>query len=878
MRNTPPKLFLRFFAWYCHPKLRDHIEGDLIEVYNERLKNYGTREADRKFIIDVLLLFRPGIIRPFRSSKHSTPSGMYKSYFIVAARNMIRQKALNILNVLGLSVGIASGLIIAIHIRGELSYENAFDNHQNIFRVHREGWAATSPVLATEFQTFFHDIEAIGRFAPFGTRVVNTDNNNPGEATGYYADSTVLKVFGMKVIEGDPSPLTAVNTVVITQRMAKRYFGEGSAVGKPLRFGNGSVTKILKFDDGREMPVTAVIEDLPVNSHLKFDYLISMPTFYHDANEGADRNRGWMIMYTYFSLKPGTLHHLSAGMPQFIRKYYTGDPDVDQKVASGAWRVMPLKDIHLYSNLEKEMQPNSSIVYVYVFVAIEVLILLVASANFMSLFTTQALRRMKEVGMRKIMGARPGEIMAQFLTEVALLTLSSALIAVFFFALALPFYNDLSGKSLGLLEVFELNNMATVGLILLVVIVVSGLYPTFFVSGFKPGSFLRDNKLPTSIPNLMRSGLVVFQFVVSVSLIAAALIMHEQMDLMKNKDLGFDKDQVINIKLYGQLRERSFNEADVFKNEFLKSPDILSVGRAGRRIGERLSVETVVPEGKDPEQDHVPDVRVLRVDEGYLDAMNIKIIEGRNFSTAFNDSSSYIVNESAVKALGLIHPVNEILDNYSRGHRKGKIVGVVRDHHFATLHAEIEPLIIEFEPGWTDYLVLRIRAGKTTETLNYIKTTVGRIAPNSLFIYEFLDDRLDMLYKSEDAMGKIFQFFSILAIIIACLGLFGLSSYTIQMRTKEIGIRKVLGATIVTIVALLSSGIFRLIAIGFCIAVPLTWYAMRKWLDNFAYKIEIEWWVFALTGIVVMLIAALAIGVRTLQAAVANPVNSLRNE
>jgi putative ABC transport system permease protein len=803
---------------------------------------------------------------------------MYKNYFIVAARNMIRQKALNILNVLGLSIGIAAGLIIAIHIRAELSYEKSFANHENIFRVHREGWATTSPVFATEFQEFFHDVETIGRFSPFGTRVVDTDRNNPGEATGYYADSTVLKLFGLKVIAGDPSPLKAVSTAVITRQMAKRFFGEESAIGKSLQFGNGTPSKILKFDDGREMPVTAVIEDPPVNSHLKFDYLISMPTFYKDGYEGADRNRGWMIMYTYFSVEPDGFDRISAGMPQFIRKYYTGDPEVDQKVASGAWRIMPLKNIHLYSNLEKEMRPNSSIVYVYVFAAIELLILLVASANFMSLFTTQALRRMKEVGMRKIMGAKAGQIMIQFLTEVVLLTLFSALLAIIFFGLALPFYNNISGKTLGMSEIFEPQNLATIGLILLIVIVVSGLYPTFFVSGFRPGSFLRDNKIPRSMPNLMRSGLVVFQFVVSVSLIAAALIVRQQMDLMKNKDLGFDKDQVINVKLYGPLREKSFNDPGVFKNEFLKNPDILAVGRTGRLIGERLSVETVVPEGKDPERDQIPDVRVVRADEGFVDAMSIKLVQGRNFSSAFNDSSSFMINESAAKALGLAEPVDEILDSYSRGHRKGKIVGVVQDYHFASLHAEIEPLIIEFEPTWTDYLVIRIRAGKTKETLDYIKHTVDKLAPNSLFIYEFLDDRVDALYKSEDAMGRIFQFFSMLAIVIACLGLFGLSSYTIQMRTKEIGIRKVLGASVSTIVTLLSSGIFRLIAIGFCIAVPLTWYMMRKWLENFAYKIQIDWGVFALTGIVVMLIAAVAIGFRTMQAALANPVNSLRNE
>jgi putative ABC transport system permease protein len=875
---TPPHLFLRFFRWYCHPELRDSIEGDLMEVYNERAETLGKRRADRKFVFDVLSLFRPGIIRRFEGFKNLTTSAMLKSYFIIAARNMFKQKALNVLNVVGLSVGIAAGLIIAIHIQGELSYETSFANYENIYRAHREGWATTSPVFAYEFQEYFKDVEAIGRFSPFGTRVVDTDKSNPGEAIGYYADSTIMKVFGFKVIDGDRFPLSAANTVVITRKMAKRFFGDESAIGKNVQFGNGVPSKVLKFDDGREMPVTAVIEDPPANSHIKFDFLISMPTFYQDAEEGIDGRRGWMIMYTYFSVKPGTFQRISEGMPQFIRKYYTNDPDAEQKVASRAWQIMPLRDIHLHSNLEKEMQPNSSIVYVYMFVAIELLILIVASANFMSLFTTQALRRMKEVGMRKIMGARPGQIMVQFFTEVSLLTLVSVLLAILFYGLALPFYNDLSGRSIEVWEVLRPEDLVIIGLILLTVIVVSGLYPTAFVSGFRAGSFLHENRLPRSIPNLMRSGLVVFQFVVSVSLIAATIIVGQQMDYMKNTDLGFDKEQVVNVKMYGHLREESFQNGDAFKTEFTKSPDIVAVGRVGRQIGERLSVENVVPWGKDAEQDGIRSVRVVRVDEGYLDAMNIQLVQGRNFSRAFNDSLSYIVNESAVKALRLENPIGETVVNYSRESRKGKIIGVVKDYHFATLHAEIEPLVIEFEPGWTDNLVVRISAGKTREAVEYLKRTVDKISPNSLFIYEFLDDRLDALYKSEDAMGKIFQFFSILAIIIACLGLFGLSSYTIEMRTKEIGIRKVLGATVATIVALLSSGIFRLIAIGFCLAVPLTWYVMNKWLSNFAYKIEIELWVFVLTGMTVVAIAALAVGFRTFRAAVANPVHSLRRE
>lgn len=791
---------------------------------------------------------------------------MYKSYLLVAVRHLVKQKALNLLNVLGLAVGIAAGLVIAIHIRGELRYETAYNNAESIYRIHRDGWATSSPPLAGEFRDFFPEVEMIGRFAPYGIRVVNTERGVPGEATGYYADSSVLKIFDFHVIDGDVNSLAAVNTAVITRQMAARYFSRESAVGK-----------ILRFDDGRELTVTAVMEDPPHHSHLKFDFLVSMPTLYKDGHEDADRSRGWMIMYTYVKIGDGQRDRVFARMPQFIRKYYSGDPDVEQEVQSKGWRLMPLRDIHLRSHLEKEMHPNGNIVYVYVLLAVELLILVVASANFVSLFTTQALRRVKEVGMRKVMGARPGQLVTQYLTEVSLLIVFACGLAIVLYQAALPFYSDLTGNSPDRMAIFGRQNIAMICGVLLAVILISGLYPAVFIARFTPGSFLKQSKLPSSMPNLVRSGLLVFQFVVSVSLIAAVLIIRQQMNMMKNKDLGFDKEQVVSVRLYGDLRQKAFSNTNAFRHEFLKDPDILTVARVDRLIGERLTVESVAPEGANEEEGDIPDVRVLRVDDNYLEAMHIRLADGRNFSPMFNDSSSFLINESAVRAFGLARPVNEMLVNHSNP-RRGRIVGVVKDYHFATLHAQIEPLVIEFKPQWTDNLVFRLRAGKAREALTYIKATVERLSPHTLFIYQFLDDRIDALYRSEDIMGTVFQFFSVLAVIISCMGLFGLASHAIERRTKEIGIRKVLGASVAGIVSLVSSRIFRLIIIGFCIAVPVTWYVMQKWLDNFAYRIEIEWWVFALTGLIILTIASLAIGFRAMKAAVVNPAQSLRNE
>ncbi len=355
------------------------------------------------------------------------------------------------------------------------------------------------------------------------------------------------------------------------------------------------------------------------------------------------------------------------------------------------------------------------------------------------------------------------------------------------------------------------------------------------------------------------------------------MLVQQQMDLMLNKDLGFNKNQVVNIKLYGTLWQKVFSETEIVKNEFLRNPDILAVGRTGSIVGDHLSVEGVVPEGKEAEEDKYPSVRVMRIDEGYLDVMGIELVAGRNFSTEFNDSSSFIINESAAKMMGLTDPVGKRINNTSMN-RIGTVVGVVKDYHFTSLHNAIEPLVMEYKPEWTGFLSAKLRAGKTTETLDYINRTINAIAPGSLFAYDFLDDHLDQLYKSEDSMGKVFQFFSILAIIIACLGLLGLSAYTVESRTKEIGIRKVLGATVTGIVTMVSSRFFVLVLIAFAIAVPLTWYSMNKWLQNFAYQIEIQWWVFAITGALIFIMALAVVSFHTVSAAVKNPVRSHRYE
>lgn len=793
---------------------------------------------------------------------------MLKNHLQIAFRNLLKQKAYSFFNAVGLSTGIAAGLIIALYLQQELSYEKEFTDYDNIYRVHNEGWAKSSPPLAIEMQSFLPRLHAVGRFAFYGTRVVNTNESSPGEVTGFYADSSIIDVFNFKILEGNAKHgLSRVGTAVITETMAKRYFGNAVAVGK-----------VLKFDNREEFVVAAVMQALPKKSHLKFDYLISMPTFYQGVPDSWTSKREWMALYTYVKFRSDEdFRHSLSLWSRFLRKFYQGAPDIEERVAQQRLKFMPLKDIHLKSNLEQEMGPNGSMLYVYIFIVIEALILIVACANFMSLFTTQAIKRMKEVGMRKIMGAKPAQLMMQVFTEVVVLTIFSVVLAVVMYQLVLPFYNSISGNDLGVWQIFERNNLQVVAVIFLVIVVLSGLYPAFFIARFKAGSFLKEDKLPNSIPNRVRNGLVIFQFAVSAALIASAVLVQQQLDLIQNKNLGFDKEQLVDLKLYGRLWWRMFSETDVVRNELLKNADILAVGRTGSAIGDDMSVEGVVPEGREQEEDKFPSVRVQRIDDQYLTAMGVSFVAGKNFSGTANDSSSFILNESAVRALGLTDPLGQRLNNVTIG-KIGTITGIVKDYHFASLHQAVEPLVLEYKPEWTNYLTLRFRAGKTKETLEYIRLTIDKIAPGSLFAYTFLDDRLNQLYQSENAMGRIFQFFSVLAIIIACLGLFSLSAFTVESRTKEIGVRKVLGATVSRIIAMISSRFFVLVLTGYGIAVPLTWFGISRWLQNFAYQISIEWWVFALTGIIIFIVAAVVISVHTVSGALRNPVRSLRYE
>ncbi|GAB2790254.1 ABC transporter permease [Rhabdobacter roseus] len=795
---------------------------------------------------------------------------MLLNYLKIAWRNLFKQKVYSLFNLLGLGLGIACGLLLSLHLKEELSYEKSFPNHDRIYRIVTTEWAKSSPPLAEEMLHFFPDLEQVGRFASRGMQVVSSERNEQGESTGYYADSSVINMFDLRAVAGDPARgLKEPGSVVISRTMAEKFFGKNDPLGQKLT-----------FDGQEELWVKAVVEDLPKNTHLKFDYLVSMPTFYRDRPQEWTGNRGWMFGWTYVQFRqPEDVAKAQSRLTDFFIKYYGGtseDEIQEIKEFVSTVRFQPLTDIHLKSNLIQEMSPNSSIVYIYIFLAVEVLILLIACVNFINLFTTQTLKRAKEVGMRKSLGARKAQVVMQFLGEAFLLTILASLLAICLYELTLPFYNQLAGKQVPPGEILRLDNLLIIGGLVLVVGLLSGLFPALFIARFDPVASLKADKLPRSSASVLRKSLIVLQFVVSAFLMIATTVIYQQMSLFRDKQLGFDKEQVMVVKLYGKFKEKVLLDTELFKNELTQSTSVLAVGQASNLIGDELSVEYITPLNP-PEGKVYKNVKVTRVDDAYLDVLQIKLKEGRNFSRQFNDSATFIINEKAAQLLGLENPVGSIVVNHTMG-VQGKVVGVIRDYNFASLHSQVEPLVLEYKPEWTGSLLLKIKPGDPQPTIAFVKSTVDKLAPNTLFSYQFLDERMASLYSKEDTMSEVLKVFAGLAILISCLGLFGLVAHEARVRTKEIGIRKVLGADVRSIVALLSGDFLKLVLVGILLAVPIAWYLLEQWLQDFAYRIDVQWWVFALAGLAIAAVALLTVSLQSIKAALMNPVKSLRSE
>jgi putative ABC transport system permease protein len=805
---------------------------------------------------------------------------MIKENLKVAWRMLKKQKLNSVLNITGLGVSLACLLLILFHVRTELGYESGFPKADRIFRVRTDSvygsttrnWAASAPALGTEMVKEFPEIEAMARVTGMNSQImVYRPAAGPErrfeEEGGLIAEEAAVPLFDLQFVAGDPATaLEAPGAIVLTETMAKKYFGTGNAVGETL----------TSETWGQPLLVTGVIRRPRGRSHLAFDFLVSMPTFTNlvKARFGIDPlgHRTWKVMWTYVLLRDGRIPaDFDARAAAFMKRYQADTPSRGESIS-----LQPIRRIHLHSKLEGEPGPNSDIAYVLVFAGAALLILLIAVVNFVNLATAQSFRRSKEIGVRKVLGARRGQLVRQHLGEAALMTGLAAALALLIVNFALPFYGRLTGTAVSLGDVLT-PAFAGITLALLAALsVLAGLYPAVFTSGFAPAAAISSGRDPRSSAALLRKGLVVFQFVVSVFLIFSTITMARQLSFFRRADLGFDKDDLIAVKLYGTIQEKLGGEATALKDEIRRHSGVLGVALTSQLFGTNFSNERLTPVGT-PDRNALPMLRFLRVDDGFIRTAGLTLVKGRDFEGGPGRGPEYIVSESTAVILGLAEPLGvECLSDLHGGH--APIVGVIKDFHFASLHNPIEPLVLEYAPSETGYLLVRTPAGKVPEILKFLEAKVHEVAPDFLFSYEFVDEVFGRNYLAEDRSFALFRVFSAVALFVACMGLFGLAVYAAESRVKEIGIRKTLGASVPAICALLSRSFLAWVLVANAIALPAAYLAMQKWLRNFAFHAEIRAWMFAAAALLVLLFSGLTVGYLALKSARENPVRSLRYE
>jgi putative ABC transport system permease protein len=804
---------------------------------------------------------------------------MIKNYFKTAWRNIRKNKLFSFINILGLSLGIATCFIIMLYVQDELSYDRFNKNANNIVRVifnaNLNGGkiteSVTMPPVAQTMKKDFPEVEDATRLLPWGNSKILYKDKVYKDDFFAFADPNVFSIFTLPMIKGDPkTALLHPHSVVVTQSTAKKYFGNEDAIGKVIT---------ITIDNNQPYTVTGIIEDIPVNSHFHFDMFTSL-TGFGDYNSDTWMGGGY---HTYLLLKPETdLKKMEARFPAMVAKYM--GPQIQQQMGlslqqfiskgnSLGFMLQPLTDIHLNSYTTNEFEPGGNATYVYIFAGVAIFMLIVACINFINLSTAGAAKRAKEVGVRKVAGSGRFQLIKQFLSESLLITFFALIIAFALVQLGLPAFNNISAKHLN----FDAKPIfAFIGLGLIVGIV-SGIYPAFYLSSFKPIAVLKG-KLTTNHKSFgLRSSLVVFQFFISVVLIIGTIVVYQQMKYIQQKDLGFNKEQIITISNSYALGK---NEA-TFKQQMLQDPRIVNVTMSYYKPAGPSNYNNALayPQGN---HNLIVDGVDYHVDEQYIPTMGMHMISGRNFSKDFaTDSFAIILNETAAAAFGWNNTTalgkTVIRQNTERGNNVAyHVVGVVKNFNFKSLHEAISPLYMTLYPEGG--IILKIKTTDINSLLQTMKKNWDAFNTGEPFTYNFMDDLFDKTYSTEQKTGNILNLFSILTIFVACLGLFGLATYTAEQRTKEIGIRKVLGASVSQVTKMLSKEFLKLVFIASLIAFPIAWWAMNKWLQSFAYRVNISWWVFVVAGLTAMIIALLTVGFQAIKAAIANPVKSLRTE
>ncbi len=804
---------------------------------------------------------------------------MFKNYLKIAIRSLFKDKFFSFLNVSGLAIGITCCLLIMTYVNYELSYDKHFTNHENIYRVIIEGrfngrdfTGAQNPAPSgATFRDQIPQIEERLRFRNAGSWIVKYEDKVFNENEVIYTDETFFDVFQVNLLKGnEKEALLRKNQVVISESMAKKYFGD-----------EDPMEKILRFDNDEDFMVAGVYEDIPGNSHFQFDMLLSFITREDEYSSQQWLNQNYE---TYLTLNPnsniedveGLMNEIAVEKMSVELKQYL-DMTFEQFEAGGntfKYFLQPLDDIHLYSDGYGGFQPGGDITYVYIFSAIAAFILIIACINFMNLSTARSANRAKEVGIRKVLGSIKSQLIGQFIAESVVITLISGVIGIGLSLVLLPFFNDLADREMvidvvGLLPVVLIGSIA-VGFL-------AGLYPAFFLSAFSPVKVLKGNMSMGMRSGGLRKVLVSFQFFVSILLIIGTFSIINQMQYIQNKKLGFEKDRVLLVHNTYMLGDN----VEAFKNQIAAIPQVEQTASTWYLPTSSSRSSTVFFPDAVIDQDRGVVSQNWRVDDHYLDVFGLEMAEGRFFSEDFpTDSSAMVLNETAAKMFGitdldgaLIGDFNDdgsALDPY-------RVIGIVKDFHFSSLKEEIEPLVMRLGND-RGYLGLKLNDNNYQEIISSAKSSWEELAPGQPFEYTFLDDRFTNMYTAESRLGDIFTTFAVLAIIIACLGLFGLAAFTAQQKTKEVGIRKVLGASMAQLIVIMSKEVSILVMIAFVVASAAGWYGVNLYFQEFAYRPSISITVFILAGVSAFVIALLTMSYQSIKVAVANPVKALRNE
>ncbi len=875
----PPRLADQLLEWFLSPDLKEDVQGDLQEFYQKRITQVSIRQANKEYWQAVFHYLTPFFFK-LKSNNHNqsiSPSPiMIRNYLKIAWRNLMLRKAFTAINILGLAIGLATCLLIVLFIQHELSYDAYHTNANRMYRMTIEGSIGgkevksvlmsvpAGPVLAREVP----GVEATTRLYGEGSFIVKHANESFKEENVIFPDSNFFEVFSIPLLKGNPKTvLKEPRTLVITETIAEKYFGNADPIGKTLEIGERGPFRI-----------TGVCENVPSNSHFHYNMFASL--------NGIKLRDKWLASgaYTYVVLREGySVEKLNASMPAIMNKYIA--PEIQEfmgitlaeffkKGDRFGFVFQPIKDIHLHSHQEGEIEANSDIKYIYIFSAIALFILLIACINFMNLSTAGSASRAKEVGIRKVLGSVQSQLIGQFLSESILVTFLALLVALVMVMLALPYFNQLSGKAFEISVLVKGFMLPSILLACLFIGLLAGSYPAFFLAAFRPVSVLKGKISAGFRSSWLRSTLVTTQFMVSIGMIIGTIVVYHQLSFIQNKKLGFDKEQIIVLQdtyvLGKQLN--SFKE-EIKKLSQVSNATLAGYIPAGASNGSNDGFKIQDGSGKET----IYREKTYYIDDDYLPTLGIRLTAGRNFSKDFrSDSAGVLINEAAAKRFGWKNPLGKRLSAVDDKSRVYTVIGVVKDFHFESIHQSIAPLVMYY--GADNYqMAIRTRTNDIPQLLTLLEQK-WKAQTNNPFAYSFLNDRFNKTYLAEQRIGKLFSIFATLTIIISCLGLFGLAMFTAQQRTKEIGVRKVLGASVMSIIVLLSKDFIRLILLAIVIVSPIAWYAMNQWLKDFAYRVEISWWVFALSGLLAIAVALITVSFQSIKAALMNPVKSLRSE